>query len=146
MESGGLDPRFRLKHDSELFYRLGVGGKICAVSGVGCVQTEDDISKVRLTTAVHPLDTAYWEESIILLRSLLRGSSNLSPTYRRIARLKLASSRWRLIRLYWSSGKLGRGVWHLHMLGWTNPVFVISRLAYRHRRSDGKPSGGAFGI
>ena len=55
MESGGLDPQFRLKQDSELFYRLGIGGKICAVSGVGCVQTEDDVSKVRLTTAVDPV-------------------------------------------------------------------------------------------
>jgi glycosyltransferase involved in cell wall biosynthesis len=136
MESGGLDPRFRLKHDSELFYRLGIGGKICAVSGVGCVQTEDDVSKVRLTTAVHPHDAAYWEESIMLLRSLLRGSPNLSPTYRRIARLKLASSYWRLIRLYWSSGNLGKGVRHLPMLGWTDPFFVISLLAYRRGCSD----------
>jgi glycosyltransferase involved in cell wall biosynthesis len=131
MESGGLDPRFRLKHDSELFYRLGFGGKICAVSGVGCVQTEDDVSKVRLTKAVHPLDAGYWEESIMLLRSVLRRSPSLSPTYRRIARFRLASSHWRLIRLYWSSGNLGRSVWHLPMLGWTDPFFVISLLAYR---------------
>jgi glycosyltransferase involved in cell wall biosynthesis len=131
LKSGGLDPRFRLKHDTELFYRLGIGAKICAVSGVGCVQTEDDVSKVRLTTAVHPLDPAYWEESIMLSRSLLRGSPNLSGRYRRIVRRSLASSHWRLIRLYWSSGNLWKSAWHLPLLGWTAPFFVISLLAYR---------------
>ena len=55
MESGGLDQRFRLiREDTELFFRLSIGGKICAVSGVGCVQTDDDVSNVRLTTAVNP--------------------------------------------------------------------------------------------
>jgi glycosyltransferase involved in cell wall biosynthesis len=131
MESGGLDPRFRLKHDSELFYRLGIGRKVCAVSGVGCVQTEDDVSNARLTTAVNSGEAAYWKESIVLWRSLLRGSRNLSARYRRIAQRSLASSHWRLIRLYWSSGNLGRSIWHLPLLGWTDPLFVISLIKFR---------------
>ncbi len=139
MDSGGLDPRLRLRHDSELFYRLGIGAKICAVSGVGCIQTDDDISKVRLTTAVHPLDTPYWEESIMLMRNLLRRSPNLSPTYRRIARFRLASFYWRLLRLHWSLGNPGRSVWHLPMLVWADPFFVLSLLAYRRRHSDANP-------
>jgi glycosyltransferase involved in cell wall biosynthesis len=138
MESGGLDPRFRLKHDSELFYRLGIGGKICAVSGVGCVQTEDDVSNARLTTAVNSGEAAYWKESIVLWRDLLRASPNLPPAYRRIARFRLASLYWRLIRLYWSSGNLGRSVLHLPLLGWTDPFFVMSLLAYR--RADANRS------
>jgi glycosyltransferase involved in cell wall biosynthesis len=129
MESGGLDPRFRLKHDSELFYRLGIGGKICAVSGVGCVQTEDDVSEVRLTTAVDPLEARYWEESIILWRNLTRASRNLAPKYRRIARFRLGSLYWRLIRLNWASGNLWRTVWNLPRLGWVVPFFVMSLLA-----------------
>jgi glycosyltransferase involved in cell wall biosynthesis len=137
VESGGLDPRFRLKHDAELFYRLGIGAKVCAVSGVGCVQTEDDASKVRLTTAVHSLNPAYWGEAIMLSRSLLRGSRNLSARYRRIAQRSLASSQWRLIRLYWSSGNLGRSIWHLPLLGWTDPLFVISLIKFR--RADANP-------
>src|SRR3954453_18274657 len=101
------------------------------LSGVGCVQTDDDISSVRLTTAVNPGEATYWKESIAMMRTLLRTSPNLSPTYRRIARRRLASCYWRLIRLDWSSGNLWRSVWHLPVLGWTSPSFVISLLAYR---------------
>jgi glycosyltransferase involved in cell wall biosynthesis len=137
MDSGGLDPRLRLRHDTELFYRLSIGAKICAVSGVGCIQTDDD--KVRLTAAVRPLDIPYWEESIMLMRNLLRRSPNLSPRYRRIARFRLASSYWRLLRLHWSLGNPGRSVWHLPMLVWASPSFVISLLAYRRRHSDAHP-------
>ena len=133
MESGGLDQRFRLiRDDTELFFRLSIGGKICAVSGVGCVQTDDDVSNVRLTTAVDSGEATYWNESIVLLRSLLRASPKLSPQYRRIARLRLASYYWRLIRLDWSSGNLGRSVWHFPVLGWTDPFFVISLLTHGH--------------
>jgi len=133
-ESGGLDPRFHLRHDTELFCRLGIEGKICAVSGVGCVRTEDDISDVRLTTAVHPSTAAHWEETIMMWRSLLRRFPNLPPKYRRIARFHLASAHWRLIRTYWSSRKLSRSIWHLPMVGWVDPLFALSLLA--HRRSD----------
>ena len=84
--------RFRLiREDTELFFRLSIGGKICAVSGVGCVQTDDDVSNVRLTIAVNPDEATYWKESIVLLRSLLRNSPSLSPKYRRIAQFRLAS-------------------------------------------------------
>jgi len=129
LESGGLDARLHLKHDSELFYRLGIGAKICAVSGIGCVQTEDDISEVRLTTAVDPLGARYWEESIILWKTLIRASRNLAPKYRRIARFRLASLYWRLIRLNWVSGNPWRSVWNLPRLGWAGPFFVMSLLA-----------------
>lgn len=136
VESGGLDPRFRLMHDCELFLRLSVGGKICAVSGVACVYTGDDVGDVRLTTAVHPRETAYWEEAIVLWREVLRRFPNLSPRYRRIARFSLAAAHWRLIRLYWSSRNLGRSAWHLPMLGWVDPLFPLSLLAYRHSNAN----------
>jgi glycosyltransferase involved in cell wall biosynthesis len=131
IESGGFNPRFRLiREDTELFFRLSIGGKICAVSGVGCVQTDDDASNVRLTTAVNPGQATYWKESIVLLRRLLRSSPSLLPKYRRIARFRLASYYWRLIRLDWSSGNVRRSLLNVPMLGWTDPFFVISLLAY----------------
>ena len=132
IESGGLDQRFRLiREDTELFFRLSIGGKICAVSGVGCVQTDDDVSNVRLTTAVNPDEATYWKESIVLLRSLLRNSPSLSPKYRRIAQFRLASYYWRLVRLDWASENLGSSVWNLPSLGWAARFFVVSFLAHR---------------
>jgi glycosyltransferase involved in cell wall biosynthesis len=135
VESGGLDPRFRLMHDPELFFRLSIGGKICAVCGVGCIQTNDDVSSVRLTTTVHPASDAYWKEAIALRQRVLHRFPDLSPHYRRIARFGLASSRWRLIRLYWSSKHLCRSTWHLTILGCTHPLFLISLLFYRSSRA-----------
>jgi glycosyltransferase involved in cell wall biosynthesis len=130
--SGGLNRRFRfIREDTELFFRLSIGGKICAVSGIGCVQTNDDVSDIRLTTAVDAGKATYWKESIVLLRNLLRASPNLSSRYRRIARFRLASYYWRLIRLDWSLGNVGRSVWHLPVLGWTDPFFVVSLLLHR---------------
>jgi glycosyltransferase involved in cell wall biosynthesis len=134
MKSGGLDPNFRLMHDPELFFRLSVGEKICAVSGVGCVQTEDDVSDVRLTTAVHPGGAAYWKEQIALWRSVLRRCPSLSHRYRKIAQSNLAAAHWRLCRLYWSTRNVGRSAWQLPLLSWANLGFALSLLV--HRRSD----------
>jgi glycosyltransferase involved in cell wall biosynthesis len=138
IESGGLDPNFRLMHDPDLFFRLSVGEKICAVSGVGCVLTEDDVSNLRLTTAVHPREPAYWKELIALWRSVLRRFPDLSPPYQRVARRSLASAHWRLFRLYWSSRNVGKSAWHLPMLGLADPRFALSLLACR--RSDAHPA------
>src|SRR5438552_5502934 len=129
IESGGLDPNFRLMHDPELFFRLSVGEKICAVSGVGCVLTDDDVSNLRLTKAVHPREATYWKEQVALWRSVLRRCPKLSPRYRKIAQFNRASAHWRLFRLYWSSGNVGKGVWHLPMTGLADPQFTFSRLA-----------------
>lgn len=131
IESGGLNPSFRLMHDPELFFRLSIGEKICAVSGVGCVLTDDDTSNVRLTTAVNPSEPAFWEEQIALWRSVLRRVPNLSPRYQRVARRNLASAHWQLFRLYWSSRNVGKSAWHLPMSGLADPRFALSLLAYR---------------
>jgi glycosyltransferase involved in cell wall biosynthesis len=133
-ESGGLDPNFRLMHDPELFFRLGVGAKICAVSGIGCVQTDDDVSNVRLTTAVQPDRPEYWKEAIALWRSVLRRFPSLPSRYERIARRRLASSHWRLFRVYSSSKNVAESLWQLPMLGWADPRFALSLFA--HRRAD----------
>lgn len=134
MESGGLDPRLRLKQDTELFFRLSIGGKVCAVSGVGCVYTGDDPGEFRLTTAVNPETPKYWEETILIYRELVSQYANLSPRYRAMARRSLASAHWRLGRLYWKSGKLGKTALQLPKVGSTDPLFALSLVA--HGRSD----------
>lgn len=133
-ENGGLDPRYRLMHDTELFFRLSIGGPACAVRGVGCVQTADDTSDVRLTTAVHNLDPAYWQEALALWGELLHRFPGLPAKYRRLVRHNLASIHWRLFRLHWSLRNLGVSARHLLMSGLTNPRFAVS--LFVHRRAD----------
>jgi len=46
---GGLSEKLQLSHDVQVFCKLGIGGTVCAVSGVGCIRTEDDRSNIRLS-------------------------------------------------------------------------------------------------
>jgi glycosyltransferase involved in cell wall biosynthesis len=139
LASGGLDPKFRLKHDSELFYRLSIGGKICAVSGVGCVRTDDDATSVRLTTAVHPTRAAYWHEAMAVRKSLLHHFPSLPKTYFSVLRFGLAFCRWKLVRAYWASKQLAKAGWHLAILAFAHPAFLLSLLIHRSSR-PGQPT------
>ncbi len=136
-KNGGLDPRFRLMHDSELFFRLSIGASVCAVAGVACVQTSDDESNVRLTTAVHAHDAGYWNESIALWTKVLRGFPDLPPRYRRVARFSLASAHWRLLRLRWSQKDIAASLSQLPKLGLVDPRFAFSLLVHRNSESGG---------
>ena len=139
IESGGLDPSFRLMHDPDLFFRLSVGEKICAVAGVGCIQTDDDVSNLRLTTAVHPHNARYWKEYIALWREVLRRCPELSPRYRKYAQFSMASGHWRLCRLYWSSRNVAKSAWHLPMSGLADPRFALSKLLAYTRAEANTP-------
>jgi glycosyltransferase involved in cell wall biosynthesis len=83
---GGLDVRFRLIHDSYLFCAVGIGGPACAVAGVGCVQTPDDTSATRLTTAI-PLGSAGKQhEDALMWKDVLYKHPALPSAFRRLAR------------------------------------------------------------
>jgi glycosyltransferase involved in cell wall biosynthesis len=131
---GGLEPRFRLVHDTDIFFHLSAGSRICAVGGVGCIQTDDDVSAVRLTTAVHSRDTAYWKESVGMWEKILEKLPDLREPYRKLARVNLAAAHWRLVRLDWSSGQHRRSLRHLPQIFSADPGFLLSLLV--HRRSD----------
>jgi glycosyltransferase involved in cell wall biosynthesis len=139
LATGGLNPRFRLMHDPELFFRLSIGGKVCAVSGVACIQTDDDASSVRLTTAIHPKGAPYWHEAIALRKRVLSQFPNLPRKYRTRLEFGLASSRWRLIRVHWSSKHLAKMAWHLAALACAHPGFLVSLLLYRTSQPNRPP-------
>jgi hypothetical protein len=132
---GGLESRFRLVHDTDIFFQLSIGASICAVAGVGCVQTSDDTTGVRLTTAIPSGTPAYWEECVGMWAKVLRQRSALSEPYRGIARLSLAVSHWRLLRLNWAKGQRRGGLARLPGILWASPGFFCSLLLHRH--SDG---------
>jgi hypothetical protein len=83
---GGLDVRFRLIHDSYLFCALAIGGVACAVAGVGCVQTPDDTSSTRLTTAIPLGSPGKQNEDAVMWLDVLYRHPALPESFRRLAR------------------------------------------------------------
>lgn len=96
--TGGLDPAIALRHDTLLFFQLGLGGAACAVAGAGAVMTDDDAPGARLS-ATHSADTPrYWEETVTLYRRVLRDSPGIASAHRRELRRRLAQGHLRLAR------------------------------------------------
>jgi hypothetical protein len=93
----GLDIRFRLIHDSYLFCQLAIGASACAVSGVGCVQTADDQSQVRLTTAI-PLESEGKLRESCEMWGLVHKNPALPEEFHRLVRFNYAASRWAVAR------------------------------------------------
>jgi glycosyltransferase involved in cell wall biosynthesis len=90
---GGFDPRLRVCEDSDLFFRLGIGGTACAVTGIGAVQTSDDQTSVRLTTEI-PIGS---EKSLPYQRLLWSGvyrNKALPPEFQRLVRYHVAGTYW----------------------------------------------------
>ena len=102
--SGGFDPLFPVWEDTELFCRLGIGGEICLVNNVGCVQTADDGSGNRLTERIHSRGARYWQLHCLLINDLVARFPELKPSHRQALRNELANDYWRLSRLAWRSG------------------------------------------
>jgi glycosyltransferase involved in cell wall biosynthesis len=102
---GGLDESRTVGEDSYLFCQLGIGGIACAVSGIGCVQTADDLSNVRLTVE-NPLGSEkYLSEHCSRWRDVLRWKERLPPEYSRLIAYNLAGAHFGLVKLMWRSGR-----------------------------------------
>ncbi len=125
LASGGFDVRFRVSEDRDLFYRLGIGGPICAVNTVGCVQTSDARQENRLTGIMDTRSEGFWKLECLLWAGLMSRFSNLGPSHRRVMRCYLAIAHWRLARLYWRSGRIASSLIHLLQSLKTEPVFVL---------------------
>jgi glycosyltransferase involved in cell wall biosynthesis len=98
---GGFDPRYRVSEDVELFCRLGIEAPVCAVSGVGCVQTSDDAIHNRLSNLAEAHSEVFWRCNTMLWRSVLRNFPALAPGYRRLVRSNLADAYLRLAKALW---------------------------------------------
>ena len=95
---GGLDPAIALRHDTLLFFQLGLGGAACAVVGAGAVMTDDDAPGARLSATLSDETPRYWEETAVIYRSVLGGTPDLSRAHRRELRTRLAIAHLRLAR------------------------------------------------
>jgi glycosyltransferase involved in cell wall biosynthesis len=102
---GGLDESRSVGEDSYLFCQLGIGGIACAVSGIGCVQTADDISNVRLTVG-NPLESEiYLLEGCDRWREILSWEGRLPSQYSRLVAFNLAGTHLSFGKAMWRSGR-----------------------------------------
>jgi hypothetical protein len=113
---GRLDVRFRLIHDSYLFCRLGIRGPACAVAGIGCVQTSDDTSNVRLTVEIPLTSVGKAVEDCEMWSDILRHRQALPPEFIRLVRFNTASCYCQTGRGLIRAGKYLRG-WSTFLRG-----------------------------
>jgi glycosyltransferase involved in cell wall biosynthesis len=103
--SGGFDPHFkRILEDTDLFCRMGLGGPLCAMGHIGCMQTADDDPGNRLTKLVPTDSPIFWNASLRLWSSLRRDPRLRQPRHRAAVGRKLANTHWRLSRITWKAG------------------------------------------
>jgi glycosyl transferase family 2 len=122
---GGFDVRYRLSHDTHCFCELTIGRAACAVAGVGCVQTADDTSPVRLSTEI-PLDSVgKAHESCSIWCEVLRNGHSLSPAFRRLVQYNAAGSHWQVGMSLVKSGDYPRGLAKLLRASVIDPRFAL---------------------
>jgi glycosyltransferase involved in cell wall biosynthesis len=132
---GGLNESRPVGEDSYLFCQLGIGGVACAVSGTGCVQTADDISRIRLTVA-NPLNSEkYLLARYELWRDVFSWDKRLPPNFRRLVAFKLASAHLDLGKARWSAGRRFAAI--LHFLLAANADARLAAWLVRKRSTKG---------
>ena len=72
VEAGGLWEDLPMRDDTHVFLRHGIAKPICAVAGIGTIQTSDDQSGGRLTTTISNSTQRYWRCSILMWGDLLK--------------------------------------------------------------------------
>jgi glycosyltransferase involved in cell wall biosynthesis len=129
LEVGGMWPMLRLRHDTHLFFKLGLGRPVCAVTGVGATMT-DDAAEDRLTRDVTPLSPSYWEETVLLYDDLGKRSGSRG-TARREFDERLATAHWRLARIALAQGSRRSAFMPLLRCCRARPLFVPRKLFTR---------------
>lgn len=96
--AGGCWEQLRRRNDTHLFFRIGLGRRICAVRGVGVDVRTDDGSSTRLTVRFTPSHLVYHLSSIDLYGDVLSQRSQLTRAQAGIVRSRIASSHLALAR------------------------------------------------
>ncbi len=140
---GGLDPAIALRHDTLLFFRLGLGGPACAVAQAGAIMTDDDAPGARLSAALSDETPRYWEETVAIYGALVRDTPGLRPEHRRELGRRLAMAHLRLARFALARHSAREASAHgLHALR-SGPGLVARRAGQRARRVLPLRSGGS---
>jgi glycosyltransferase involved in cell wall biosynthesis len=90
--AGGLWEVLPMRDDTHVFLRHGMGNPICAVAGIGTIQTSDDRSGGRLTTTHSNSTQRYWRCSILMWADLLKRVPSGDLASRRLIEQRLCIS------------------------------------------------------
>jgi hypothetical protein len=94
---GGMRTDLRLRHDTHLFFLLGLRRPVCAVAGTG-VRMTGSAGDDRLTHDVTPQSRSYWDETAVLYGDVLRRATPDGQACD-VLKERLATARWRLARI-----------------------------------------------
>lgn len=97
---GGFWTALPSRHDSHLFFLLGLGCPACAVPGAGAQMT-NDATGGRLTDVHTSQTTSYWLETVLMYGDVASRFPNLDKRTRTMLKRRLANAHWRLGRLQW---------------------------------------------
>ena len=134
LAAGGLWRELRTRHDTHLYFVMGIGQPVCAVAGGGAQMTADDQSGRRLTESFGPATRDWLMQTRLLYVDVLRRFPNLSKGHRRELRARLGSSEVHLGRHYWQSREVGPGFGHVARGMRLAPLHVAGEVAHKAGR------------
>jgi glycosyltransferase involved in cell wall biosynthesis len=104
-EAGGLWTALQTRHDTHLFFLMGIGGPACAVAGAGVRMTADDQSGKRLTDEFGPTSRNWWIQTRLMYADVLNRFPGLARNHRRRLKGRLATAYQRLAQHDWGAGR-----------------------------------------
>ena len=142
-KAGGLWNALQTRHDTHLFFVMGIGSQACAVAGGGVRMTGDDRSGRRLTHEFGPTSRNYWVQTREMFADVLNRFPLLARNHRRRLKTGLAQAYLCLAKDDWREGRRTTALVNLlqavHLAPW--PITVsggrkVWRLAFTRRRRD----------
>jgi glycosyltransferase involved in cell wall biosynthesis len=126
LQVGGLWPALRSRHDTHLFFILGIGAPFCAVANVGVTMTSDDRSGTRQMDAMGWGSAPFATYSALLYGDVLTSFPDLSKRYRRQLKRRQCEGLLKSARYAYSDHHLGRGLADLARATWADPGRVVA--------------------
>ncbi len=131
---GGLDSSLALRHDTMIFFELGLGRPACAVADAGCVMTADDDTGGRLS-ATHSDETPrYWRETESMYTRLTAPGGVVGGSARSDLVRRLAVARLRLARYAFAEGRRADGARLALRAAVSSPGLILDRVRRKVRR------------
>ncbi|MEZ6019211.1 MAG: glycosyltransferase family 2 protein [Planctomycetota bacterium] len=129
LAEGGLWQDLPMRDDTHVFLRHGIARPICAVAGIGTIQTSDDQSGGRLTTTISNRTLRYWRCSVRMWKDLLDRIPAGDAASRRLVRQRLSTSYLRRGFLATREGARLAWIGGLAQSAWSHPPTFLRSVA-----------------
>ena len=131
---GGFYTPLRYRDDTHLFFKLGLGGPVCAVASVQTAFTQDEDPENRLTPVMARRSVRGYVYQIMMLEDLL--ARNLAPAVRQKLQQRLAKGHYGLARLYVRQRQWQTAVSHLWKSWQIDPKVSRQQLWHKFKRPN----------